>query len=178
MDIKTLTAAALTTVVMAGGASAATMVDIEADAGYIGGTSVSVGTTEEFTFTALEDLRVNDLVTVSGNGTNAGNDLRLVKFGYSGTPVNDVMRYFSEAEITVNGATAEAASTLPGFTMEEGETFTITFSYDMYNAGTGSGRNVEMDYSFTTSEIPVPAAGFLLLGGLGGLAAMRRRKKS
>lgn len=28
------------------------------------------------------------------------------------------------------------------------------------------------------SEVPVPAAGFLLLGGLGGLAAMKRRKKA
>ena len=27
------------------------------------------------------------------------------------------------------------------------------------------------------NEVPVPAAGFLLLGGLGGLAAMKRRKK-
>ncbi|MDD9977213.1 MAG: VPLPA-CTERM sorting domain-containing protein [Boseongicola sp.] len=30
----------------------------------------------------------------------------------------------------------------------------------------------------TVNPIPVPAAGFLLLGGLGGLAAMKRRKKA
>lgn len=30
----------------------------------------------------------------------------------------------------------------------------------------------------TFNEVPVPAAGFLLLGGLGGLAALKRRKKA
>lgn len=32
--------------------------------------------------------------------------------------------------------------------------------------------------SVTLSQVPVPAAGFLLLGGLGGLAAFKRRKKA
>lgn len=32
--------------------------------------------------------------------------------------------------------------------------------------------------SYDMSEIPLPAAGFLLLGGLGGLAALKRRKKA
>ena len=35
-----------------------------------------------------------------------------------------------------------------------------------------------IDISVKPSPIPVPAAGFLLLGGLGGLALMRRRKTS
>ncbi len=32
--------------------------------------------------------------------------------------------------------------------------------------------------AIAVSPIPLPAAGFLLLGGLGGLAAMKRRKKA
>lgn len=32
--------------------------------------------------------------------------------------------------------------------------------------------------SVTLSQVPVPAAGFLLLGGIGGLAAFKRRKKT
>ena len=38
--------------------------------------------------------------------------------------------------------------------------------------------NYELDVLVVPNEVPVPAAGFLLLGGLGGLAMMRRRKKS
>ncbi|WP_375175817.1 VPLPA-CTERM sorting domain-containing protein [Pseudooceanicola sp.] len=33
-------------------------------------------------------------------------------------------------------------------------------------------------FDVTVSSVPVPAAGFLLIGGLGALAATRRRKKS
>ena len=32
--------------------------------------------------------------------------------------------------------------------------------------------------AIAASPVPLPAAGFLLLGGLGGLAAMKRRKKA
>ena len=40
--------------------------------------------------------------------------------------------------------------------------------------GTGTG----LSHSTTVGEVPVPAAGFLLLGGLGGLALLRRRRKA
>jgi hypothetical protein len=42
-------------------------------------------------------------------------------------------------------------------------------------SGTTDGFDID---AFKVSVVPVPAAGFLLLAGLGGLAAMRRRKAS
>lgn len=37
-------------------------------------------------------------------------------------------------------------------------------------------KSITIDYN--VSEVPLPAAGFLLLGGLGGLVALKRRKKA
>ena len=37
-------------------------------------------------------------------------------------------------------------------------------------------KSITVDYKL--SEVPLPAAGFLLLGGLGGLAALKRRNKA
>ena len=45
---------------------------------------------------------------------------------------------------------------------------TVSFGWDSIEAGT--------QISFEVAAVPVPAAGFLLIGALGGLAALRRRK--
>lgn len=44
--------------------------------------------------------------------------------------------------------------------------------------GTRAGRAFDLfSYSVTPSVVPLPAAGFMLLAGLGGIAALRRRKR-
>lgn len=72
----------------------------------------------------------------------------------------------------------------------------ILINGDAYSAVNGvvnlAGLGLATVFSFTSTkalpeiylstlsveQVPVPAAGFLLLGGLGGLAAMKRRKKA
>ena len=44
-------------------------------------------------------------------------------------------------------------------------------------ASTANGVEFYID-ELSATTVPLPAAGFLLLGGLGGLAAMKRRKKA
>lgn len=51
-------------------------------------------------------------------------------------------------------------------------TFTVLDSNDAYGFADGALAGVGI------APVPVPAAGLMLVGGLGGLAALRRRKKS
>ncbi|RKF12392.1 VPLPA-CTERM sorting domain-containing protein [Roseovarius spongiae] len=44
--------------------------------------------------------------------------------------------------------------------------------------GTASFSSGSQAFEFALAPVPLPAAGFLLLGGLGGLVAMRRRKRA
>lgn len=56
-----------------------------------------------------------------------------------------------------------------------------TASIFFVNTDGRSGGRLNDGFSLddiAVSEVPIPAAGFLLLGGLGGLAALKRRKKA
>ena len=58
-----------------------------------------------------------------------------------------------------------------------GATATI-FSSVAFDAVRFSSKSNAFEYANVVAAVPVPAAGFLLFGALGGLAALRRRRKS
>jgi hypothetical protein len=53
-----------------------------------------------------------------------------------------------------------------------------TATYVMFGDGIGDSDLDDIVFRVDVSEVPVPAAGFLLIGGLGAMAALRRRKKA
>ncbi|MXQ06644.1 VPLPA-CTERM sorting domain-containing protein [Alphaproteobacteria bacterium GH1-50] len=64
------------------------------------------------------------------------------------------------------------------FSLGAGESVEYAFEWDGIFNNTDDDIGPFIDFTVTATAVPVPAAGFLLLGGLGGLAMMRRRKKS
>ena len=56
-------------------------------------------------------------------------------------------------------------------TLQAGQSETLKLTY-----GTTYGTGADIDLTVRAAVVPVPAAGFLLLGGLGGLIALKRRK--
>lgn len=62
------------------------------------------------------------------------------------------------------------------FIVDKADTYTLRFAASgTENTYGGLIDNVAIDY---VAPVPVPAAGLLLLGGLGGLAALKRRRKA
>ncbi len=62
---------------------------------------------------------------------------------------------------------------LPDLTLAAGEI--LTFSYTFTGL---SGGDSDYQLGYNTAAVPVPAAGLLLVGGIGALAAARRRKQA
>jgi hypothetical protein len=58
-------------------------------------------------------------------------------------------------------------------TIDTGATEMLTFAH-----GASFGKGADLDVTVSAAPIPVPAAGLLLVGGLGALAAVRRRRRS
>jgi len=177
MNIKTTLLAAAAVVSMAASASAAVVGSGALSVGDIGinGTPLATpdlpGTSRTFTFTASEDLRVENFVTVQTTGFSGGADLVFVNYGIDSDGDGDFSANYTGSQITTQGSTSAATAGIPGFDLLAGESFSIFFNY-----GAGGTNPVSNQFSFTTAEVPVPAAGLLLLTALGGAAAMRRKK--
>ena len=122
-----------------------------------------------FTFNFVNDSDTAAAITVA--------DITIRQSGSVAGFTNGVMTMFGD------NARNTAAGTLDAFQFSSvvgvGELITLTFNYgDAYGTTNGTGRFIGPDIDFTVSAtpVPIPAAGFMLLAGLGGLAAARRRK--
>lgn len=95
------------------------------------------------------------------NGRDGEDGAISVSLTYGGTEID----LFTEA---LKGNTMSTA--FPGYTG-------LTAIY-FKNVGGGSARIDDILGDITVPEVPLPAAGFLLAGGLGALGAARKRRKS
>lgn len=131
---------------------------------FISATEVlAPGDTAEFTFTALEALRVST-IALSGTGNNGGSDLGNVEFGLTSATTNTFSTIISF------GKTASAFDSLPGLVLAAGDSFTIFWE-------DGIAAPVALTASFSTTAVPVPAALPLMIGGIAALGAVARKKK-
>jgi hypothetical protein len=166
----TLAAAALMALPFA--ASAATTfaipTDIVANDAYSESATVEAGGTGgTFTFNVLERLRING-ISLSATGSSGGADL--ANTTYVITKPSDS----GGLTVITFGNAASGFAGFDGITdYAAGESFDVVFT-----TGPAAFNPVSYTVSFETSEVPVPAAGLLLLTALGGAAAMRRRKKA
>jgi hypothetical protein len=74
------------------------------------------------------------------------------------------------APITGSAAAAAATVFLPDFVVDPGQSFTLSFN--LTQPGTSGS------FSFAATPVPLPAAGWMLLSAMGGVAFISRRRKA
>ncbi|WP_372922577.1 THxN family PEP-CTERM protein [Roseovarius sp.] len=107
-------------------------------------------------------------------------------FSHTETPNNATPCEFEDSPPCGDGVTISMLNTTDTFNVDsvaytltlngfipEGGTEPDTFFFSAENAN----NSATLQGEFTSTVIPLPAAGWMLLAGIGGLAAMRRRKK-
>lgn len=126
------------------------------------------------------ELVFSDVTTVTGIWV-----LDLFKFGADTEQTGDD---FTESLLVWFGGRADEFDAPDAVLMATSDAFSnggwgflsLDFTGTRLTLGAGSGNEVgEPDFALAAVQVvPLPAAGFLLLGGLGGLAALKRRKKA
>ena len=103
-------------------------------------------------------------------------------FVYSAVPgLNDALDFTFRVINAAGGASLGSEAGSDGFTPGAGIAFYQVNSRLVYAYfdDSGAGENGDWDDMVVSIEvIPLPASALLLLGGLGGLAAMKRRRKA
>ncbi|HEY0212459.1 MAG TPA: VPLPA-CTERM sorting domain-containing protein [Paenirhodobacter sp.] len=160
MNIKAITLSALTTLAAVSTSYAATISISGGDYDTQTGT-LSPGGSILYTFFAEEDVTL----TVAYAVTGLIGDLNNVSYG-TAEHENSFTQYTGLGAVFAGFATIE-------YTLSSGETLSLGF-FD------GITRNVgtSLTYSVTSiPSVPLPAAGFLMLGGLAALGAVAKRRK-
>ena len=158
-----LLAVAIATALPGPGRAAVVSSDITVNAAYSKTGTLLSGQTLEFKFKALQALFI-DAFSLSATGTNSGNDLNKVTFGYT-TPTSD----FFDTVVTV-GKASFAGDFLVGTIFPKDTIFSIFFEER------GIKNPVGVTVSFqTASPVPVPATGLLLGTVLLAAGAFARR---
>ncbi len=119
--------------------------------------------TEMLRFEATSDIVIESIYLNSNHDSDSILDT-IWEIVVNGAAVLSFDDPFTEASLS---GTGDIMLTL-GFSLGDGDHFTVrgTEGANSYISGLG------------VTPVPLPAAGWLLLGGLGGLAAMKRRKKA
>lgn len=123
-----------------------------------------------------------------GTGGGAASPVTLT-FGKTQTAFNMLwgsIDSYNKIEFSLNGATqlSQDGDDIIGIVGSGGtspnyeEVAIVKFSDLSFDSVTFSSLKGKNSFEFALAPVPLPAAGWLMIAGLGGLAAMRRRKKS
>jgi len=185
MSIKTIVAATAFSVV-AGVAGAATMFNVSDNPGGQALADEMVADGGLF----AQGMTTGDSVSINVESDGAGDSAGSIGFTFSPSPLNTNLSIaLSGTDFGIFGDVAIHLST----STSSGDAFASASTagagvYDFFNVAAGSPLYVIFDWDndvvgsfnadLSLSPVPVPAAGFLLLGGLGGMVALRRRRKA
>ncbi len=137
----------------------------ERDGAGVGNDEISFGETLTITFSAPVKFMAFAFLDLFKNARNAA-------IGEVGVMTINGVDYTATYDPLAPGGYAE--SFLPKGIIASSATFTVRKSNDKVGLADGAVAGLQFD----ALPIPVPASGLMLLGGVAGMAALRRRKRA